>query len=79
MGCFGQLISSQRAEYTAIFFLQMNLGYLKGLHAKFEKILIGAKLAMNFQSWVKNRMFFLVKVRKFELFEKKFLTGPLCT
>ena len=58
MGYFGQLISGQRAQCTNIFFFPMNLGYLKGLHAKFEKNLTAAKCAMNFESWVKNCRFF---------------------
>ena len=72
MGCFGQLISGQRAEYTKIFFLLMNLGYLNGLHAKLEKILTAGNPAMNFESWVKNCPFFLEKVQKFEFFQKIF-------
>ena len=72
MGCFGQLISGQRAEYTKNFFLLMNLGYLNGLHAKLETFLTAGNPAMNFESWVKNCPFFWKKSKNLNFFKKIF-------
>ena len=68
---FWRPISPKINEYTAIFFLLINLRYFKGLQTNFEKKLTAAKFSMNVQSWVKICRFFSKKSKNFN-FSKKF-------